>query len=217
MLLSPRKNGLDSLNKEVRVFKELRFVAFYRCLLLCVLCPVMSGVGVYILSPHAAGILYPPPFIRPPPLEGYFQGWGVGVYKIRPRMDLQDQGAEVEIPAPWYRIPKWEFQKVLAGVLGHRCWQKWGCWQVVSSLFSQRQPASTYASTPASTPIFNSTRNEPFHKVREGNSFPKSAREPRFSTIFPMRYSEKGHFQGKTHRRGKNSHVAGGRKSGLTN
>ena len=31
------------------------------------------GVGVYILRPHAVGILYaPPPFIHPPPLEGYF-------------------------------------------------------------------------------------------------------------------------------------------------
>ena len=27
------------------------------------------GGAVYILSPHAAGILYPPPFTRPPPLE----------------------------------------------------------------------------------------------------------------------------------------------------
>ena len=35
------------------------------------------GVGVNILRPHAAGILYaPPPFIHPPPLEGSFQGWG---------------------------------------------------------------------------------------------------------------------------------------------
>ena len=23
-------------------------------------------------------------FIPPPPLEGYFQGWGVGVYKVWP-------------------------------------------------------------------------------------------------------------------------------------
>ena len=37
-----------------------------------------SGVGVYILRPHAAGILYAPPplFMHPPPLEGSFQGWG---------------------------------------------------------------------------------------------------------------------------------------------
>ena len=35
------------------------------------------GVGVYILRPHAAGILYArPPFIHPPPLGGHFQGWG---------------------------------------------------------------------------------------------------------------------------------------------
>ena len=48
----------------------------------------------------------------------------------------------------------------------HRCWQKWGfwaeywcrCWQALLSLFCQRaQPASTCASTPASTPIFAST------------------------------------------------------------
>ena len=38
-----------------------------------------EGGGVYILSPRAAGILYAPPlFIRPPPLEGYFWGWGGG-------------------------------------------------------------------------------------------------------------------------------------------
>ena len=40
------------------------------------------GVGVYILSPHSAGILYAPPLLyAPPPLEGYFQGGGC---KIRP-------------------------------------------------------------------------------------------------------------------------------------
>ena len=31
---------------------------------------------MYILRPHAAGILYAPPFYTPPLLEGYFQGWG---------------------------------------------------------------------------------------------------------------------------------------------
>ena len=34
-----------------------------------------GGGGVYF-EPHAVGILYPPPFIHPPPLEGYYQGWG---------------------------------------------------------------------------------------------------------------------------------------------
>ena len=38
-----------------------------------------GGVGVYILRPHAAGILYAAPFYTPPPpLEGYFQGRGGG-------------------------------------------------------------------------------------------------------------------------------------------
>ena len=39
---------------------------------------------MYILSPHAAGILYAHLVYAPPPLEGYFQGWGVGVYKNWP-------------------------------------------------------------------------------------------------------------------------------------
>ena len=45
-----------------------------------------GGGGVYILRPHVAGILYAiPPFLHAPlPLEGSFQGWGVGVYKTRP-------------------------------------------------------------------------------------------------------------------------------------
>ena len=44
---------------------------------------------MYILRPHAAGILYaPPPLIHPPPLGGSFQGWGGGgVYKIWPKID----------------------------------------------------------------------------------------------------------------------------------
>ena len=46
-------------------------------------------MGVYILRPHAAGILYPPPpplLYTPRPLGGYFSGvGGWGVYKIRPR------------------------------------------------------------------------------------------------------------------------------------
>ena len=41
---------------------------------------------MYMLRPHAAGIYTPRPFYTPPPLEGYFLGWGVGVYKIWPRM-----------------------------------------------------------------------------------------------------------------------------------
>ena len=41
--------------------------------------------GVYILRPHAAGILYAPPLLfAPPPLEGYFQGWGWGCIKFGP-------------------------------------------------------------------------------------------------------------------------------------
>ena len=44
------------------------------------------GVGVYILRPHAAGILYAPPFYTPPTPRRVFSGvGGVGVYKIRPR------------------------------------------------------------------------------------------------------------------------------------
>ena len=43
------------------------------------------GVGVYILSPHAAGILYAPPFYTPPTPRRVFSGvGGAGVYKIRP-------------------------------------------------------------------------------------------------------------------------------------
>ena len=39
------------------------------------------GGGGYILKPPTAGILYAQPcLIRPPPLQGYFQGWGC-VYK----------------------------------------------------------------------------------------------------------------------------------------
>ena len=46
------------------------------------------GVGVYILRPHAAGILYaPPPFYTPPTPRRVFSGvGGVGVYKIWPRI-----------------------------------------------------------------------------------------------------------------------------------
>ena len=35
-----------------------------------------GGGWLFFLRPHAAGILYAPPSIHAPPLEGYFQGWG---------------------------------------------------------------------------------------------------------------------------------------------
>ena len=45
-----------------------------------------EGGGGYIWKPPRGRILYAPPsFIRPPPLDGYFQGLGGGVYKIWPR------------------------------------------------------------------------------------------------------------------------------------
>ena len=44
-----------------------------------------GGVGVYILRPHAAGILYAPPFYTPPTPRRVFSGVGGWVYKIRPR------------------------------------------------------------------------------------------------------------------------------------
>ena len=45
-------------------------------------------MGVYILHPHATGILYAPPplFYTPPTPRRVFQGWGGRVYKIRPRI-----------------------------------------------------------------------------------------------------------------------------------
>ena len=50
-------------------------------------------MGVYILRPPPpAGILYPPLLVHPPLLEGYSQGWGVGVYKIWPRISAQVLG-----------------------------------------------------------------------------------------------------------------------------
>ena len=42
------------------------------------------GVGVYILRPHAAGILYAPLFHTPPTPRRVFQGWGGGVVKFGP-------------------------------------------------------------------------------------------------------------------------------------
>ena len=52
------------------------------------------GGGLYFLKSPAAGILYPPLFHTPPPLEGSFQKWGVGV-RARSRLKflhLCDQG-----------------------------------------------------------------------------------------------------------------------------
>ena len=39
---------------------------------------------MYILRPHAAGILYAHPFIHPPTHEGYFKGGGWGFVKSGP-------------------------------------------------------------------------------------------------------------------------------------
>ena len=64
------------------------------------------GVGVYTLRPHAAGILYAPPFIHPPPLGGYFQGWGVGVYKIRPRINTVIYLAQMVSPGLPEQVPE---------------------------------------------------------------------------------------------------------------
>ena len=40
--------------------------------------------GCIFRTPRSRNFIRPPSFIRPPPLEGYFHGWGVGVYKIWP-------------------------------------------------------------------------------------------------------------------------------------
>ena len=37
-----------------------------------------GGGGVYFEAPRGRNLIRPPPFIRPPLLEGYFQGWGGG-------------------------------------------------------------------------------------------------------------------------------------------
>ena len=43
------------------------------------------GGGYIFCSRPRAGALYPPPsFTRSPPVEGYFQGWGVGCIKFGP-------------------------------------------------------------------------------------------------------------------------------------
>ena len=49
-----------------------------------------GGVGVYILRPHAAGILYPPPFYTPPTPRRVFSGvWGCGRIKFGPVNNFQ--------------------------------------------------------------------------------------------------------------------------------
>ena len=37
-----------------------------------------GGGGVYSEPPRSRNFIRPPPLKRPPPLEGYFQGWGGG-------------------------------------------------------------------------------------------------------------------------------------------
>ena len=49
---------------------------------------------MHILKPCAAGNLYAPPLIHPSPLEGYFQGYGVGVYNIWPRKQVWTQSLQ---------------------------------------------------------------------------------------------------------------------------
>ena len=51
-----------------------------------------GGGGVYFESPPRQDFYTTPPVIRPPPLGGYFQGWGVEVYKIRPCIDCLKRG-----------------------------------------------------------------------------------------------------------------------------
>ena len=47
---------------------------------------------MHTLRPSAAPIFHPPPsFINPPPLEGYFQGWGVGAHNIRPCIEVMSR------------------------------------------------------------------------------------------------------------------------------
>ena len=75
------------------------------------------GVGVYILRPHAAGILYappPPPFIHPPtPRRVFSGGGGVGVYKIWPRTYAQGNQRKIHQQAgtgnrgTWQRFSLW--------------------------------------------------------------------------------------------------------------
>ena len=56
--------------------------------------PVEGGGGVYFEAPRGRNFIRPPPppFIHPPPLGGYFQGWGgVGVYNIRMPLNIRMQ------------------------------------------------------------------------------------------------------------------------------
>ena len=50
-----------------------------------------GGGGVYILKPPRQD---PPSFIHPPPLEGSFQGQGVGVYKSGPVTKTLTEGGD---------------------------------------------------------------------------------------------------------------------------
>ena len=43
-----------------------------------------GGGGVYFEAPRARNFIRPLLLYTPPPLEGYFQGWGVGVYEFGP-------------------------------------------------------------------------------------------------------------------------------------
>ena len=56
-----------------------------------------EGWGVvYFEVPRGKNFMRPPSFIRPPPREGYFQGWG-GVYKIWPRIKVRDGETTIKI------------------------------------------------------------------------------------------------------------------------
>ena len=59
--------------------------------------PGEGGGGVYLEAPCGRNF-FSPLFIRPPPLDGYFQGWGLGVYKIRPRKTLGKSSGTAEEP-----------------------------------------------------------------------------------------------------------------------
>ena len=72
----------------------------------------------------------------------------------------------LEIPATWYRTPKWEFKKTAGRGAGTGAGKNGGAGRSAGTGAGGRlgpgktetkQPASTCASTPASTPIFAST------------------------------------------------------------
>ena len=46
--------------------------------------------GVYFEVPRSRNVICPP-FIHPPSLEGYFQGWGGGVYNLAPYVGREAQ------------------------------------------------------------------------------------------------------------------------------